>query len=106
MTPIGDYVGPGEPTPESGFYVYAGLHSAQSFKFGVMIYKTPAQAKAAYERAVENVREMGGDFHAFNIVRVGRVLYMGSTASAPDPANPKLPVKAFHAMVSVAAGQV
>ena len=106
MTPLSDYVGPGATLPESGFYVYAGLHSAQSFTFSVLVYKTVAQAAAAYKAAVAQVHAIGGDFRAFNVRRVGRVLYTGATAGAPSPSNPKLPVKAFHAMVALAAGNV
>jgi hypothetical protein len=104
MKPLSDYVESGGVAPESGFYVYAGLHSPQSFRFSVVIYKTAAQAAAAYDAAVEQVHAIGGNFRAFNVVREGRALYMGSTAGAPSPSNPKLPVKAFHAMVALAAG--
>ena len=106
MQPLSDYLGPGAIKPESGFYVYAGLHSAQSFRFTVEIYKTTAQADEAYRAAVAQVHALGGNFRAFNVVRVGRVLYTGSTAGSPSPSNPKLPVKAFRSMVAAAAGNV
>src|SRR5581483_5514494 len=93
MAPMSDYLQPGDIRPETGFYVYAGLHSPQSFRFSVEVYRTAAQAAAAYRKAVAQVYAIGGDFHAFNVVRSGRVLYMGSTAGAPDPDNPALPVK-------------
>lgn len=105
MTPplSAEYFGAGA---ESGFSVYAGLHSRQSFTFSVVVYKTAAQASAAYKAAIEQVHAIGGDFRAYNVTRVGRVLYSGETAGAPSPSNPKLPVKAFHAMVALAAGNV
>lgn len=106
MTPLSDYVGPGGIRPETGFYVYAGLHSPQSFRFTVEVYTTVAQAADAYRQAVAQVHAIGGDFHAFNVVQKGRVLYMGSTAGGPRPSNPALPVEAFHAMIALAAGNV
>jgi hypothetical protein len=106
MSPLSDYVGPGATRPESGFFVYAGLHSPQSFRFSVEIYKTAAQAAAAYQQAIAQAKAIGGDFHAFNAMREGRVLYLGSTAGAPSPSNPKLPVKAFHSMIALANGNV
>jgi hypothetical protein len=105
MTPLSDYFEGDTVKPESGFYVYAGLHSRQSFRFSVVVYKTAAQAAAAYKQAVDHVRAIGGDFHAFNVMRSGRVLYMGSTAGGPDPSNPALPVKAFHALITLADGR-
>ena len=105
MSLSSDYVGL-TVKPEIGFSVYAGLHSAQSFDFSVSVFKTTVQATEAYTESVEQVKAIGGDFHSYNIVRSGRVLYVGSTAGAPSPANPALPVKAFHALVALAAGRV
>jgi hypothetical protein len=48
---------------------------------------------------VQHVRTIGGDFHAFDIVRRGRVIYSASTAAAPDPNAPAVPTRDFHALV-------
>jgi hypothetical protein len=95
----------GDPIqPQRGYYVYAGLHSAHPFTFSIVVYKTAAQAAAMYERDVAHVHEIGGDGHAFKIVRSGRVLYMASTANAPSPDTPPVPVKAFRLLISLAEG--
>ena len=104
MTPISDYFGDHMAKPENGFYTYACLHSGQPFRFAVAVYKTAAQAAAAYRQGVAHVRAIGGDFHAFFMVRSGRVLYMGSTAGSPSPSNPTLPLTAFHALVGLSNG--
>lgn len=104
MAPLSDYFAAHTLLPESGFYTYACLHSGQPFRFGVDVYKTAAQAATAYQEELQHVRAIGGDFHAFFMVRSGRVLYTGSTAGGPSPSDPTLPLNAFHAMVGLAGG--
>jgi hypothetical protein len=90
--------------PVSGFYINAALHSVRPFRLTVEVYKTQAQAAAMYRRDVGHVEAIGGGFYAFRLVRVGRVVYMASTASAPDPAAPAVPLKAFQKLVRLAGG--
>jgi hypothetical protein len=104
MAPVSDYFNAGMLKPENGFYTYACLDSGQPFRLAIAVYKTAAQAATAYQEGIEHVRAIGGDFHAFFMVRTGRVLYMGSTAGGPSPSNPTLPLKAFHSLVGLANG--
>jgi hypothetical protein len=104
MASLSDYLGAHTLLPDSGFYTDACLHSGQPFRFAVFVYKTAAQAATAQQEELQHVRAMGGDFHAFFMVRSGRVLYAGSTAGGPSPSDPTLPLKAFHAMVGLAGG--
>jgi hypothetical protein len=97
----------GDPIqPQRAFGVWTGGTGRGSFSLAVVVYRTAAQAAAMDERDVAHVRELGGDFHAFEIVRAGRVLYMASTAPAPDPRAPAVPVKAFLALVALADAHV
>jgi len=104
MAPVSDYFGAHMLKPETGLYTNACLHSGRPFTFSVAIYKTAAQAAIAYNQGIEHVQAIGGDFHAFWMVRSGRVLYMASTAGGPNPSDPTLSLKDFHDLVGVAGG--
>jgi hypothetical protein len=84
--------------PQRAFYAYAGCQ--QAFRFSVFVYKTEAQAVAMYDYFYQHVVNIGGDFHAFNMVRRGRVIYSAATASAPDPNAPAVPKGNFHSLVA------
>jgi hypothetical protein len=84
--------------PERAFYTYAGCR--QPFRFSVLVYKTKAQAAAMYDYFHQRVLDMGGDFHAFNMIRRGRVIYLADTASAPDPGAPSVPTKDFQSLAA------
>jgi hypothetical protein len=97
----------GDPIqPRRAFGVWTGATGRRSFSLAVVVYRTAAQAAAMYERDVAHIREIGGDFHAFEIVRAGRVLYMASTAPAPDSHAPAVPIRAFLALVALASARV
>jgi hypothetical protein len=101
---VSDYFPTGMIKPKSGFYTYVCQDSGRPFRLGVAIYRTAAEAATAYQQGMDQVRAIGGDFHAFFMVRSGRVLYMGSTAGGPSPSNPPLPLQAFHHLVGLAEG--
>jgi len=111
LTRAGDLTFPMQPSagyfegdpiqPQQGFQVYASLNGMKPFTFSVVIYKTAAQAATMYANDVNNVHAMGGDFHAFKIIRSGRVLYMAATAPAPDPAAPPVPMNDFLRLIAV-----
>lgn len=82
--------------PVQAFYAYGGC--GQTFQFSVFVYKTAAQAAAMYDYSYQHVLDIGGDFHAFNIVRRGRVLYTALTGS-PHSNAPPVPTAAFHSLV-------
>src|ERR1044071_6989251 len=69
MASLSDYLGAHTLLPDSGFYTDACLHSGQPFRFAVFVYKTAAQAATAQQEELQHVRAMGGDFHAFFMVR-------------------------------------
>jgi hypothetical protein len=95
----------GDPiAPVSGFYVDAGVRNVRPFRLMVEVYRTTAQAALMYRRDVAQLGATGADFHAFRVVRFGRVLYTASPASAPDPADPEVPLDAFQRLVRLAAG--
>jgi hypothetical protein len=83
--------------PERAFYTYGGCR--QAYKLVVYVYKTTAQAIQMYGYFHQHVVDIGGDFHAFDMVRRGRVIYSANTAPAPDPNAPAVPTRDFHSLV-------
>jgi hypothetical protein len=98
MTRDGGYFYRNPVLPQRAFSTYAGCQ--QPFQFGVFVYKTQAQAVVMYEYFHQHVVKIGGDFHAFNMVRKGRVIYVANTAPAPDPNAPSVPSKDFRSLAA------
>ena len=98
MTRAGGYFYRNPVLPQRAFSTYAACR--QPFQFGVFVYTTPAQAVVMYEYFHQHVVDMGGDFHAFNMVRKGRVIYVASTAAAPDPNAPSVPTRDFQSLAA------
>ncbi len=102
MTAAEGYFDGNPVLPQQAFYTYAGCQ--QTFRFSVTVYKTAAQAALMYEYAYQHTVSIGGDFHAFNMSRRGRVLYLADTAPGPDPNAPSLPTTDFHSLVAGVSG--
>jgi hypothetical protein len=64
----------------------------------------PPEAAAMYDYYHRHVVAIGGDFHAFEMVRKGRVIYMAETVSSPDPDAPAVPSKDFRSLVTEVSG--
>ena len=90
--------------PDSAFYAYAGKKTP--FRFTVLAYKTTAQAVTMYGYYYQHVLDIGGNFHAFKMIRLGRVIYMASTAAAPDPNAPAVPMSDFLSLIALASGRL
>jgi len=84
--------------PLRAFYTYGGCQ--QAFQFVVQVYKTPAQAAAMYDYFYQHVLDIGGDFHACNMVRRGRVIYSADTTPGSDPNASAVPTTAFHSLAA------
>jgi len=84
--------------PQRAFYTYAGCK--QRFRFSVFVYRTKAQARVMADYFHQHVVKIGGDFHAFKMVRRGRVVYAAATAPAPDPDAPAVPTRDFHSFAA------
>src|SRR4051812_31055543 len=88
--------------PQRAFFTYAGCQ--QPFRFSVFVYKTTAQAVAMYDYFHQHVVKIGGDFHAFNMVRKGRVIYAANTNPGPDPLAASVPTKDFRSLAAGVSG--
>ena len=97
MTPGEGYFYRNPILPQRAFYTYGGC--GQAYRLSVSVYRTTAQAIRMYDYFQQHVAAIGGDFHAFNMVRRGRVIYTASTAAAPDPNAPNVPTRDFHSLV-------
>ena len=63
-----------------------------------------APVSDAVGRPGARIAKIGGDFHAFNMVRRGRVIYTANTAPGPDPYSPSVPTKDFHSLAAGVSG--